>query len=305
MELAEKYSIVRKLGNQQKRKFGSVYLIEEKSTKKKFVLKHLDKQNSSNEILTQFRNEQTFSFEETCLPKIHEKGETENDIFTILEYKEGLNLDEFWKTVKRSERISMFKKVVQGLSPAMKILENEHIAHCDLKPGNIIIQQNNDELNCILIDFGMAIRTNEEVNRGILFPLGYAAPELILNHLTIIDQRTDIFSLGIVFWKLFTNKLPLTHPNPSIYTNLQLTHPLPDIETVPKSMNELILKMAAKYQFETAPNRMDISDVQERLISGMQSRYSSFSEIAEAVQKISIKKSSLINKVLFGILGRS
>ena len=136
----------------------------------------------------------------------------------------------------------------------------------------------------------MALRTDEENHRQILFALGYAAPELLLNKLEIVDHRTDQFSLGIIIWKLFTDKLPLSHPNPSIFTNLQLTHPLPDDVELPKGYYPILLKMCNKHQFKTAPNHLSREERRVCLLEGINKRYESYDEMLFAFQTISNRK---------------
>jgi hypothetical protein len=123
-----------------------------------------------------------------------------------------------------------------------------------------------------------------------LFPLGFAAPELILNKLEIADHRTDLFALGITLWYLFTERLPLSHPNPSIFTNLQLTHPLPDSDLLPNGLYPILRKMTQKHTFRTAPNLMTADDVMSGLMDGMVQRYQSLEEVIADLQAISVRK---------------
>ncbi|MFN5845526.1 MAG: protein kinase domain-containing protein, partial [Flavobacteriia bacterium] len=151
-----------------------------------------------------------------------------------------------------------------------------------------------------LIDFGLALRTFEPNKRSTLFPLGFAAPELILNRLDLVDQRTDLYALGIVIWRLYDGKLPLTHPNPSVFTNLQLTHPLPESDKLPKGLHNLLQKLSAKHQFKTAPNLMDNQAVLAGLKEGMDQRYSELSVFIEEFRSLPKRQKWLLfNKGLF------
>jgi len=143
------------------------------------------------------------------------------------------------------------------------------------------------------LDFVLSIRSShveENRQRKLLFPLGYAAPELLLNHLDIVDQRTDIFALGIVIWQLYAGSLPLVHPNPSVFTNLQLTHPLPEHSEISKKIYLVLFKMANKHQFKIPPNKMDQQEVNRLLVTGMDVRFDSIEEVIDAFELIAKKK---------------
>ncbi len=289
-EIHENYKIIKPLGSQSKRKFGSVFLIQNKLTFEYAVLKSLVKLDTNINLQERLLKEAEFSFEFPGLPKTIELFETDTEINLIKSYSEGITLDEYWKSVKIRNRKSIILEILLKLCELLKVLQNHCIVHCDLKPSNILVNVNNKQIEVALIDFGLALNTTEENKRQTLFPLGYAAPELLLNHLEIIDHRTDQFSIGTIIWKLFTDKLPLTHPNPSIFTNLQLTHPLPDHIEIPKGFFPVLLKMCSKHQFKTAPNLISKEERLEYLIDGMTSRYNNYEEIIQAFQDIKIRK---------------
>jgi len=284
--LSEKYLIIKPLGTQSKRKFGAVYLVQNKLTLEFAVQKSLVKTEVNFQLQARLLKEATFSFKSLGLPKTSDFFESETEIIVLKNYSEGISLDEYWKTIKSRKRIQVFQDILPKLICLLQILAEQKIVHCDLKPSNIIIHEENGQIEVNLIDFGMALRTDEENHRQTLFPLGYAAPELLLNKLEIVDQRTDQFSLGIIIWKLFTDKLPLSHPNPSIFTNLQLTYPLPDHVELPKGFFPILLKMCNKHQFKTAPNLLSQEEILNSLTEGINGRFNNYNEILIAFQTI-------------------
>lgn len=284
--LSEKYLIIKPLGTQSKRKFGAVCLVQNKLTLEFAVQKSLVKTEVNFQLQARLLKEATFSFNTLGLPKTSDFFESETEIIVLKNYSEGISLDEYWKTIKSRKRIQVFQDILPKLIYLLQILAEQKIVHCDLKPSNIIIHEENGQIEVNLIDFGMALRTDEENHRQTLFPLGYAAPELLLNKLEIADQRTDQFSLGIIIWKLFTEKLPLSHPNPSVFTNLQLTHPLPDDVELPKGYYPILLKMCNKHQFKTAPNLLSKEEILNSLTEGKNGRFNNYNEILIAFQTI-------------------
>lgn len=290
MEELSKYRILHELGSQKKRKFGKVYLVEHKENGMKAVLKHVKKDAVKETIIDRMRSEASFDFEMTGLPKTLFFQEFETELILLKEYFEGVPLDIFWKEIRKKDRLTTLKSIFNQLAPLFQHLKEQSIAHCDLKPSNIIVRQNENELFVALIDFGMSIRYPAKEQRSILFPLGYAAPELLLNELELIDDRTDFYSLGIIIWRLYENKLPLIHPNPSIYTNLQINHPLPEPDNMSKGMFNLVKKLCAKYAFNLPPNQLNSEERRMHLTNAMNQRPSNFSEILTELNHVKDRK---------------
>lgn len=286
MQISEEYKIIETLGSQKRRKFGTTYLTEHRETKKKAVLKHIIKDGNKQHIHERLIAEASFYFDEIELPKVLKLEEHSDEIFLLLDYKPGKTVDRYWESLKRRERFSFVCQFMEKLQLIFETLERRNIVHCDIKPSNILIAQKENSFDVYLIDFGLSISTNQTEERKLLFPLGYAAPELLLNHLDCVNQRTDQFSLGVLIWRLYVGRLPLTHPNPSIFTNLQLTHPLPEHSSVPKKVFMILKKMTYKHQFEIPPNKMNKRDVKDKLAGAMTKRYHSFEEITLAFQSI-------------------
>ena len=287
----EDFQIISKLGTQKHRKFGDTYLVKQNKSDELFVLKQVDKIVAKPQICQRFRLEKDFSFDFEGLPRMIRHEETNQHIRNIFEYHKGETLDIFWEKLKRRDKLQFTKDFIQKLTPILNHLEDQNIVHCDLKPTNIIVEGKLDDFKLHLIDFGLAINTSNTEQRKILFPLGYAAPELLLNELNIVDSRSDLFSLGILIWRLFTDELPLRHPNPSIFTNLQLTHPLPNHNELPKGLFEILAKMTSKHQFKLPPNKMKHDDVVELLTKGMASRYNSIQEVSDDLNQLKARKS--------------
>ncbi|MBL1280319.1 MAG: protein kinase [Fluviicola sp.] len=286
MEISEEYKIIAELGTQRRRKFGKTHLIENKVTTEKAILKTINKKIVQEHISQRLIEEAAFSFELEGLPKVLSLENTENEVLLVLQCKRGVTIDEYWKTIRRKKRLPFLVDFLSKLEVIFRQLEVENIVHCDIKPSNILIEEKSNDFDVHLIDFGLAVRENDAANRKLLFPLGYAAPELLLNHLDIIDARTDICSLGILIWRLYAEKLPLVHPNPSIFTNLQLTHPLPEHSKISKSLFKILQKMTVKHSFKLPPNKLKKEDVKVYLEKAMQERYQSLELAIEDLKKV-------------------
>lgn len=281
MEISEKYKLVQPLGNHQGRKFGSLFLVTNKASGTNGVMKVIAKSEQNKVAVDRLRAEASFQFDRTGLPHILDLEETETEVILIRKYVDAEPLLDYFNRIKRRDRHIFLCEMLEKLGEILHFLHSQSIYHCDIKPGNILIDSNK---NVHLIDFGLAIKQPLGASRKLLFPLGYAAPELLLNHLNLIDQRTDYFALGITLWRLYSGKLPLAHANPSIFTNLQLTHPLPESNEIPGRIHKVLDKMCSKHAFKIPPNSMPHLEVELKLKEGMNQRYSEFSQFLKDFQ---------------------
>ncbi|MCO5261024.1 MAG: AarF/UbiB family protein [Crocinitomicaceae bacterium] len=277
------------LGENKKRKFGSVFLLENE-TGEKFILKMAKIHELSDRALHQLKKECSFSFNHFGLPQVVSTDETDEAFSFLLTYKEGKNLTEFWKTIKRKNRLNVTKQLVAKIAELLDVIHQQQIYHCDIKPGNFIIQGDENNFSVHLIDFGMAVDKNNLTERKLIFPLGFAAPELILNKTQLINHTTDYFALGITIYQLWTGELPLAHPNPSVFTNLQLAHPLPEHDALPKKLYQWLNKVCAKPKWRTAPNRMTDEEVFSFLNQSFSERYKNSKEMIEDLEGIEERK---------------
>jgi eukaryotic-like serine/threonine-protein kinase len=303
MSIAEKYILIKELGDQKRRKFGRVFLIQKRGTEELFILKTISVRDNDPHICDRMRGEYKFSFSHYGLPEVVDYFENEDEILLVLKHKKGETLDVWWNKQPRKQRVKQLKRFVNGISPVLDKLREMDIVHADIKPTNILVDDSGEELKIHLIDFGLALKLNDNYERKVLFPLGFGAPELILNRMDCVGHTTDLYALGVTIWRLFTETLPLTHPNPSIFTNLQLVHPLPDHDKLPKGLYPILLKMTAKYAFKNAPNQLSSEEVGTGLQEGRSNRYQTIGEVASDLNKLS--EGNWISRALFGSRGQN
>ena len=90
----EKYTILSSLGNQSKRKFSSVFLIEEIESKEKYVLKKIKKTSSNQHLVERLIQESTFNFTHQQLPSIKQTYENNSELILIIQFINGKDLNE-------------------------------------------------------------------------------------------------------------------------------------------------------------------------------------------------------------------
>lgn len=144
--------------------------------------------------------------------QIYDFGKDENYYYIVMEYVEGENLEDVLKKRKLNieEAIQIFKKILNILND----LHSQKIVHRDIKPANIIIKENKD---VILLDFGISKCLDEETLYKITHqPIGtpaYMPPEFLKSDGKNADVRSDVYSLGIMAYEMFTGVLPFGDNN--------------------------------------------------------------------------------------------
>ncbi|MNK02280.1 Serine/threonine-protein kinase PrkC [compost metagenome] len=275
MNPAEKYRILEQIGGNRKRKFAHIFLTEDKISGVKSILKTLQKTEDNLVVQDRLRKEAGFSFIVDGLPETLDFFESESEIFLFKSFQPGITLNDYLEQFRSGEKAQKLFEVLELLEPILEHLHRNKIYHLDVKPGNLIVDSSKG-VRVSLIDFGLALNKNEPDLRKTLFPLGFAAPELLLNQLDLVDDRTDYFALGVTCWTCLQGRMPLIDPNPSITTNLQLTYPLPNLDSKYKVFSSVLQKMAAKHQFTVPPNKLSLEEQKIALVKGMNKRYESY-----------------------------
>ena len=205
--LAERYKIIRQIG---KGAFGVVVLVKDMMVDEDIILKFLNPHMASDEsVIQRFIHELRYARKIT-----HENVIRIYDFITFgksyaisMEYFSSHSLAYEIKT-KRTRDHNRIKQIFCDICKAMAVAHNAGVVHRDLKPANILIGDN-DLVK--VVDFGLAAAASQSDNRitksGILVGTPtYMAPEQV--RARAIDARTDIYSLGILMYEMFTGRPP-------------------------------------------------------------------------------------------------
>jgi eukaryotic-like serine/threonine-protein kinase len=275
---SKKYRILRRIGNEKKRKFNELFLIKN-GENQLFVCKILNKKNAPAYIQYAFIHEAKLKFESKYLPQNQDLFEANDFLFSIIKYKNGETLDQFWKKIPTKKRIIFIKGFFQKIELVFEELRFKKIIHNDIKPSNILIEGGFDNFQVHLIDFGLSFYEFEIPKRKVIFSLGFSAPEIVLNKLELANHSTDIFSLACTFYFLLSGKPAFNHANPAIMTNLQLTYPLINDAKIDPDLFKILSKMTSKGKFSKPPQNLKEEEIIETLLKGIESRYQSLEEI--------------------------
>ncbi|MFO1462304.1 MAG: sigma 54-interacting transcriptional regulator [bacterium] len=154
--------------------------------------------------------------------------------FFSMDYVEGSTLEEMAPSPTPSMGISLFRQALEGLF----YLHSRHILHRDLKPANLLVDRSRQ---LKMIDFGLAIQEGREPG-GLVGNWKYNAPETYSGEW---DARSDLFSLGVIFYEWMTGNRPFTAP--LTCQGLQQLRPPPPMSQarpeVPSYFGELLDRM--------------------------------------------------------------
>src|SRR5580765_1085365 len=199
--LGGRYRIVALLG---KGGMGEVYRADDLSLDQPVALKFLPEAVTHHEpALERFRSEvriaRQVSHPNVC--RVYDLGEMEGLYFLSMEYLDGEDLGSLLRRIGRlpeDKALEIARKLCAGLAAA----HEKGVLHRDLKPSNIMLDGRG---NVLITDFGLAALANQiqqaEVRNGTP---AYMAPEQLAGK--EVSARSDIYSLGLVLYEIFTGK---------------------------------------------------------------------------------------------------
>jgi len=208
---AGRYEIIEELG---KGGMGKVYRSFDKQLKEEVALKLIKPEIASDKkTLDRFSNELKIARKivHKNVGRMYELMENKGVFFITMEYVPGQDLKGLIRQsgqLAMGTTISIAKQVCEGLAEAHKL----GVVHRDLKPSNIMIDENGDAR---IMDFGIARSLKEKGITGAGVMIGtpeYMSPEQVEGKET--DQRSDIYSLGVILYEMVTGHVPFEGDTP-------------------------------------------------------------------------------------------
>ena len=254
-ETVGKYRILHEIGRGAT---AIVYLAHSPDHPEPVALKHVrfadrakDEAKWNRRLLKLLKAEQAVSsrLNHPNIIRILDASVEPTEAYVVMEYFPGGTLERycsFEKLLPIHRTIGIIFKCCMALDHAFR----QGVVHRDIKPANILVD---DEDNVKITDFGLAMNINKRVETDSTFIMGvgspaYMSPEQIKGY--PLNQKTDLYSLGVLLFHMLTGRLPFRASNPAqlVYKIINADPPLvsqlnPD---VPEQMDGVIRKALEK-----------------------------------------------------------
>lgn len=269
---AKRYQIIEELG---KGGMGRVYRVLDKKLNEEVALKLIRPDIAADKkTIERFKNELKLArkIRQKNVGSMYELLEEQSVHFITMEYISGQDLKGLIRQTGQltvGKAVSIAKQICDGLEEAHSM----GIVHRDLKPNNIMIDRGG---NARIMDFGIARAMKGKSITGYGVMIGtpqYMSPEQVEGK--EVDQRSDIYSLGIILYEMLTDRVPFEGDTALTVGVKQRTETPKDPkdfnEQIPDNLNQLILKCLEKEREKRYQSADDVRSDLERLEQGLPS----------------------------------
>jgi eukaryotic-like serine/threonine-protein kinase len=256
-----RYRIERVLG---KGGFGLVYLAQDDQLSRPVAIKvpHrnlVDRLEDAEAYLTEART--VANLDHSHIVPVFDVGSTEQfPCFVVSKYIDGTDLATRLKRSRLSiqETVELVATVAEALHHAHK----QGLVHRDIKPGNILLDKSGKPF---VADFGLALR-EQDVGKGPRYAgtPAYMSPEQARGEGHRVDGRSDIFSVGVVFYELLVGRQPFHGESLAELmeqvTSFEPRPPRQYDDNIPKELDRICLKALSKRASERYSTARDMAD---------------------------------------------
>jgi serine/threonine protein kinase len=215
IEKIGKYEVIRVLGQGAT---AIVYLARDPDTNQEVAVKLLrfgqESASMSRRLLKLFNTEGAIGrfLDHPNIVKIYDAVVEEEQAYIVMEFIDGTPLDKFC-SINALLPMHRVVGIVFRCCLALDHAFRHGVVHRDIKPANILIDAND---NPKITDFGLAINLQKDAGAESTFVMGvgspaYMSPEQVKNY--PLNQKTDLYSLGVLLFQLLTGRLPFRANN--------------------------------------------------------------------------------------------
>ncbi|MBF8271219.1 MAG: Protein kinase protein [Magnetococcales bacterium] len=192
--------------------FGSVCRVFDTLLKRHVAIKLLKPEHGDNKQLIEALQQEVIisrDLRHDCICPIHDVYRGEHGVGTVMDFIDGRELSK-WQEDNRgrlldtaAQRLELFRKLSDALAFA-----HTRIVHRDLKPDNIFLLKG-DPTRPVIMDFGTAVLGSSVEDGVVAGTPKYMSPEQ-WDTPDSVDQRADLFALGVIAYEMFTDRVPPT-----------------------------------------------------------------------------------------------
>jgi eukaryotic-like serine/threonine-protein kinase len=280
-----RYRIIRKLGSGG---MANVYLAADEDLGRRVAIKILnDRHASDDQFVERFRREakNAAGLSHPNIVSIYDRGEAEGTYYIAMEYLEGRSLKERIVAdgpLPIRDAIEVTRQILRAIGFAHR----RGIVHRDIKPHNVLLVQDGGDERFKVTDFGISRTTASQMTEAgsIVGTAQYLSPEQARG--APVDQRSDVYSVGIVLYELLTGNLPFTGETPLEIAMKHLSEvPKPPSELrdeVPADLDMIVLRALAK----DPSDRFESAEEMEKELARVAGGGGVTSETAEAATAV-------------------
>jgi eukaryotic-like serine/threonine-protein kinase len=247
-----RYRILRKLGSGG---MADVYLAEDEELGRRVAIKILnDRHASDDQFVERFRREakNAAGLSHPNIVSVYDRGEAEGTYYIAMEFLEGRSLKE-QIVADGPLPIAAAIEITRQILRALGFAHRRGIVHRDIKPHNVLLAEESGreaDGRFKVTDFGISRTTTSQMTEAgsIVGTAQYLSPEQARG--APVDQRSDIYSVGVVLFELLTGKLPFNGETPLEIAMKHLSEiPRPPSELrpeVPADLDMVVLRALAK-----------------------------------------------------------
>ena len=279
------YRVIDQLG---KGGMGYVFRAEDTKLKRSVALKVMNRK-----IAATPHSRARFISEARAMAAVHhdnvatifEVGEKNKTPFMAMEMLKGSTLERF-KTAETRPAYQDIIRYAKDMASGLDAAHSKGIVHRDIKPANIWVEEGNDRIK--ILDFGLALAStavDQLAGRGaVIGTPGYLSPEQARSE--PLDDRSDLYSLGVVLYELATGQLPLHNKTVAGQLIAILAHkptPLRELNPdIPQPLADLIHRLLRK----EPRNRISSASELVKQLDVAAVECESKSEVAQALNKL-------------------
>ena len=207
-----RYRVERELGRGQ---MGAVYLAHDTELDRPVALKVARVSASGSAKLLKRMEIEARSAAKVDHPqicKVYDTGEIDGIRFIALQYVEGEDLKKYLTRLGRRREPTEAVRLVVQILRALEAAHDKDVIHRDLKPENVMLNKKNEP---VIMDFGLARRAIGSSDAGltqgmVVGTAAYMSPEQATGKAEDIDQRSDLYAVGVMLFEMLTGEWPFT-----------------------------------------------------------------------------------------------
>ncbi|SEN61081.1 serine/threonine protein kinase [Amphibacillus marinus] len=253
--LSDRYQVKRLIGGGG---MANVYLGYDTILEREVAIKALKLEYANDdEFISRFHREaqSATSLSHPNIVSMYDVDDEDGIYFMVMEYVEGMTLKKFiqhYGPISVEESIFIMEQICSAIEHA----HDNHIVHRDIKPQNILVSP---QKQVKVTDFGIALAlsaTSLTQTNSVLGSVHYLSPEQARGG--VANKKSDIYSLGIVFFELLTGRIPFSGQSAVSIALKHLQANTPSIKQwmpeIPQSIENIVFKATAKDPFHRYQN---------------------------------------------------